>query len=370
MKKFTRIIAVLMAAIMAMTAMCITSSAANQSAFTKINAIACDDSFGPWFRDYGVINIKNGNWLEYRNIDFGSGANSVTFNIAAPDRSTGFNIYIDSLDGQLIGRCPVQSTGSWDTWKDVSYNIMTVTGVHNVYLKFGGAATDWMHLSWFRFNSDSVSDTVSAYKKIEAESFFVGYDMRRYVKGGGVNYYEGNCVSEILNSYWMGYKNIDFGNGAKTFIVNVASDALAVCKIEIHLDKPTGKLIGTCQPERTLGWDKWKNFSCNVSGASGVHDVYFVFSGVGYNCMNIDYFQFTADSSAVSYTGYWGITLKKGSSTQLWIDTNSKVTYSTSNKSIATVTSAGKVTAKAKGTAIITAKYGNKTQKIKIKVTA
>lgn len=264
----------------------------------------------------------------------------------------------------------MESTGSWDTWKNKSCNIMTVTGVHNVYLKLDCvSSSDSLHLNWFKFNSDSVSDIGSAYKKIQSGRFFVGEYMRRCDKNLGFNYYDGDYVTEIEDETWLGYKNIDFGNGAKTFTINISSDRDNPCKLEIHLDSPTGKLIGTCQPEKT-GADNWKNFSCNVSGASGVHDVYFVFSGPNYYCMTLNYFQFTADSNAVSYTGYWTITLKKGTSTQLGIDTNSKVTYSTSNKSIATVTSAGKVTAKAKGTAIITAKYGNKTQKIKIKVTA
>ena len=69
-------------------------------------------------------------------------------------------------------------------------------------------------------------------------------------------------------------------------------------------------------------------------------------------------------------TGHLGITLKKGESIQLWIDDSSKVTYSTSKKSVAAITSSGKVTAKAKGTAVITIKYGSNSQKVKIKVTA
>ena len=59
--------------------------------------------------------------------------------------------------------------------------------------------------------------------------------------------------------------------------------------------------------------------------------------------------------------GIWTITLKKGAPAQLGIDTSGKVTYSTSKKSVAAITSSGKVTAKAKGTAIITAKCGSST---------
>ena len=66
------------------------------------------------------------------------------------------------------------------------------------------------------------------------------------------------------------------------------------------------------------------------------------------------------------------IPMKKGTSIILgteFISGSGSVTWSTSDKSIATVTSSGKISAKKKGTAIITAKCGSTTIKIKVKVT-
>ena len=78
-------------------------------------------------------------------------------------------------------------------------------------------------------------------------------------------------------------------------------------------------------------------------------------------------------SSAASLL-YFQVTLKKGATLQLdgvlSGSTSAAVTYSSSKSSVATVTSKGKVTAKAKGTTIITAKCGSSSIKIKIKVTA
>ena len=50
------------------------------------------------------------------------------------------------------------------------------------------------------------------------------------------------------------------------------------------------------------------------------------------------------------------------------VTSRQKVTYSSSNKKIAEVTSKGVITAKKKGTAVITVKSGKKTVKIKVKV--
>lgn len=50
------------------------------------------------------------------------------------------------------------------------------------------------------------------------------------------------------------------------------------------------------------------------------------------------------------------------------VTSRQKVTYSSSNKKIAEVTSKGVITAKKKGTVVITVKSGKKTVKIKVKV--
>ena len=50
------------------------------------------------------------------------------------------------------------------------------------------------------------------------------------------------------------------------------------------------------------------------------------------------------------------------------VTSKQKVTYSTSNKRIATVSAKGVITAKKKGTVTITVKVGRKSAKVKIKV--
>lgn len=77
----------------------------------------------------------------------------------------------------------------------------------------------------------------------------------------------------------------------------------------------------------------------------------------------------TAPTTKISYLT---LELTKGSSIKLGAvvtPTGSTVTWKSSNSSVATVSSTGKVTAMAKGSAIITAKSGTSTQKIKIIVT-
>ena len=69
----------------------------------------------------------------------------------------------------------------------------------------------------------------------------------------------------------------------------------------------------------------------------------------------------------------WKATLKKGKTLTLKpavtpLTSVQKVTYRSSNKKVATVTSKGVIKAKKKGTAVITVKSGSKTAKCKITV--
>lgn len=81
---------------------------------------------------------------------------------------------------------------------------------------------------------------------------------------------------------------------------------------------------------------------------------------------------FPSTTVAKAKISYLTLELTKGSSIKLGAvvsPSGSAVTWKSSKTSVATVSSTGKVTAKAKGTTIITAKSGTSTQKIKIIVT-
>lgn len=84
-------------------------------------------------------------------------------------------------------------------------------------------------------------------------------------------------------------------------------------------------------------------------------------------------FKFTATYPTSDETvkfNYITINLERGDKLSLDADItgNGKVTWKSSKSSVASISSTGKVTAKAKGTAVITAKCGDVTKKIKIKV--
>lgn len=108
----------------------------------------------------------------------------------------------------------------------------------------------------------------------------------------------GGNAGYIENGDWAGYFDMDFGGGATGFTV-CASTPNEGGTIELRLDSETGPLIGTCYITNTGGWDVWEDFTCEVRGASGVHDLYLVFRGGGGYLFDVNYFRFTGASAPV-----------------------------------------------------------------------
>ncbi|WP_242841146.1 glycoside hydrolase family 43 protein [Clostridium akagii] len=100
------------------------------------------------------------------------------------------------------------------------------------------------------------------------------------------------AATNINNGDWLAVSKADFGSGAKTFEANISSTVGG--NMEIHLDSVDGQLIGTLNVSSTGGEQTWKQMQCNVNTVSGVHNVYFKFTGNSTkNLFNIDYWQFS-----------------------------------------------------------------------------
>ncbi|MDQ8735671.1 family 43 glycosylhydrolase [Paenibacillus sp. LHD-38] len=101
-------------------------------------------------------------------------------------------------------------------------------------------------------------------------------------------------VTDIDNGDWLAVANADFGEkGAASFEANIA--AAAGGTIEIRLDSPIGKVIGTLDIAAAGGVQVWQLLQTNVDHVKGIHNVFFMFKGAGTsNLFNMDYWKFTA----------------------------------------------------------------------------
>lgn len=98
--------------------------------------------------------IENNNYAIYRYIDFENGVDLFSARIACAKNNCKIEIRLDSITGRLITTCPVQNTGSLETWAQTTPVPLsdTITGIHAVYCKFIGGIGNLFNLNWFTFN--------------------------------------------------------------------------------------------------------------------------------------------------------------------------------------------------------------------------
>ncbi|MBR5644617.1 MAG: carbohydrate-binding protein, partial [Salinivirgaceae bacterium] len=86
-----------------------------------------------------LCNIDNGEHLKLRNVDFGAGAKSITVS-AATAGAAQIEVRIDSADGELLGTVNIAKTKDTKTFKAFKAALKPVSGCHDLYFVFKGAA--------------------------------------------------------------------------------------------------------------------------------------------------------------------------------------------------------------------------------------
>ena len=170
---------------------------------------------------------------------------------------------------------------------------------HNAALSGGGGFKRSVCIEPFTFNADGSIPLIAPTKdgvkesaanlnpfvRVEAET--IGWEEGiETAKDEKVGVY----VTDISNGDYIKVRSVDFGKGAKSFEANVAS-ATDGGSIEIHVDRPTGTLLGTCIVKSTGGVINWAVQSCKVNKIKGVHDIYFVFKGGAGDLFNFDWWK-------------------------------------------------------------------------------
>lgn len=126
-------------------------------------------------------------------------------------------------------------------------------------------------LPYFHDATLEPADAFDPYRLVPAPTMAWGYGLKTVVNGKDI------CLNNIDNGEYLMLRNVDFGNGAKSIAVSVASTNNA--SIEVRIDSKDGELIGTVNIASTKKLDTFKQFSAKLNAVSGKHDLYFVFKG-------------------------------------------------------------------------------------------
>ncbi len=116
--------------------------------------------------------VDQGDWVAYRDVDFGAGVNSMEAWVSSGSSGGPIQIRLDGLDGTLAGVCTVPGTGDWFRWTGITCPVQAA-GVHDLYLRFPGPGYSLLNLNWFRFAAPASAGgpTVANGSAVDAAGF-------------------------------------------------------------------------------------------------------------------------------------------------------------------------------------------------------
>ena len=96
-------------------------------------------------------------------------------------------------------------------------------------------------------------------------------------------------VTDVDNGEYILLRGVDFGTRKISKFTACCASTVGG-KIELHIDSPEGKLIGSVKVSSTGNAETFREFTGNVSNPQGVHNLYLVFKGVkDKKLLNFDY---------------------------------------------------------------------------------
>jgi hypothetical protein len=240
--------------------------------------------------------IGNGAWLEYTNVNFGSGYSYIEARMASALSGTDFgtiNFSVGSQTATPFATIDVSSTGGWQTWvtSNPVANSPVPTGVQTLYVTFTTTTGEnFVNVNWFQL-SNTAPVTVTASDYTAASSGVMTQPTSD--TGGGDN------VGWIGNGASLEYTNVNFGSSLTGQVVARIASAVSgtdIGTISFEIGSPTATPFATIEVSGTGGWQTWVT-SAPVTASpvpSGTQTLYVTFTtSTGENFVNVNWFQFS-----------------------------------------------------------------------------
>ncbi len=99
-----------------------------------------------------VAYIDNGDYIGFKDVDFGNGVSSIDMRVAAAGDGGEIELRLGGPDGTLIGKTSVSNTGGWQTWATQTCDIKETKGLNNLYFVFTGGEGSLFNIRWWKLN--------------------------------------------------------------------------------------------------------------------------------------------------------------------------------------------------------------------------
>ncbi|MFZ5986643.1 MAG: carbohydrate-binding protein [Bacillota bacterium] len=256
----------------------------------------------PIFFEASYMHKYNGKYYFTYSTNFSKGAATIDY-MMSDSPTTGFQ-----HKGTVLANPPLNE-GNNNHHSIVSFKGDWYIAYHNRALAIANGAPAGDARTYQRsvcidrlyYNADGtiqkVNITTDGLKQLKNVNPYIRNEAETMAQESGIQTEEcnegGRDVGYIQNGDWIRVRGVDFGSGATSFEARVASETNGG-NIEIRLDSLTGKLVGTCEVTGTGGWQTWVTKSCQVTGATGIHDLYLKFTGDSNYMFNFNWWKFNS----------------------------------------------------------------------------
>ena len=186
--------------------------------------------------------------------------------------------------------------GNYFEWNNQCFHTWCHFYLGNEVARYRESYITYLH---YKDNGEMVSDTDfldqhfktgvgqydASWEKIEAEWYMAAKNnSKRDCPNGGFE------IQEISNGsylYFPKVQNIEKFNQI-TFYASSKNGGL----IEIREGSVDGKLLGTCKVKSTGGWEKYQEFSCELTSTKSTKNIYLKFVGEDKDLFHLDWFKF------------------------------------------------------------------------------
>jgi hypothetical protein len=219
----------------------------------------------------GVGNFRLNDWILFNGCDIDK-LDQVTIRAARGDvENVPLEIHRDSLTGPLIVTCNIAGTGSYNTYRDQTFDLANVQG--------RGGCNLYFVLKGYGCNIERIE-----FKKSTLQLKAGEFD----AKSGNVKKF-GDFVGYFLVNDWILFKSCPL-RGLDKVTIRAARGSVGAAPLEIHCDSPTGPLLATCNMASTGDYNIYRDQTFDLTNVpSAPSDVYFVLKSSGCNIESIEF---------------------------------------------------------------------------------
>jgi hypothetical protein len=275
--------------------------------------------------------IDTGDWMSYKNVTVNipaTGAYTFTYRVASPAGGGSF-VLKNADSGAVYDTVPVPSTGSFQTWTNVTRTVNLTAGTHSFLISIAARGTGF-NLNWF--NIAGAGDPLPVTVQAEDYTSMSGVQTQATTdQGGGFN------VAYLDAGDWMSYSNKKIfipatGNYKVTYrVASPGGGASFALK-----DAVTNVKYDTVAVPNTGGFQNWINVEHIVTLAGGTRSFAIADivrgTGVNINWFKIESLSNTSSSSLSSSSSSSSVSSVTSSVSS---STNSSVASSASSVDVA-----------------------------------